>query len=1177
MDTNSAVACLPSADNDVAERMRFESFKLGNPIPKTDMKSTHRHAHSRSLSRNLSVSSSLPGLSFSSVSNSTKPMSETSPPSPPAAMFTTPAVKRNSHHRRRSSVSTRHESADMMGVSVTDLPLSLSDDNINLGDKDSVRRRALWALEGKPDDNSCSKVEIPDISTPELNKKFEIPAKPTFTPSVVGSGFGASISNSASKRDSFVKHLSSSTSVTELHTLVEEDEEEEDKEDVRDDSMMTTSPIGMLPAESAIRDAVVTTSKSCLPSRPRPASLNLRPLSLAKENVIDLGDLPTPASPNLNHRPGLRSLTLTSAPSSKVISTNSDTNNNVTTTNINRRQSLAISSVTPVIASPLRRPSMNIECETNFRSSVSVPSCTDADYAKKRASVSYRCSTDIAYGQFTLPTPEATPTLQRHRSLSSSSAGVSEWSLSETEQHFLYQAHATLVQRISDLERALAVSRSRPQSASCASDTSSRASFTSDLAPLEEPSDEMLQLIADLKVERDELSNDVEGWRVRVSDLDRQVGLLARRVDLERREAWVARERYGLLEVEKKRLEQSLEAKVAELEEVSEKYQAVSIECNEAKQQCAGLKVDLQGKKEIEDECERLRSFLSEEKKKREELQGCLDSVGLMNTPVPAALDPHLADRPPSYVKPVGNRKLGFQSIDSETTDVDVADPFHMHLKSVSEEHEALSGDEENNGLAHYEDEFEDDLSNQGSSLGSLEDVVGPARLRIGITVPTPASIPKSAPPCVPEGAPGHDRRHSLSKTWTFPKGVRDFLPAVHEVDKFFGCLEDLDETPVRASISEDNGRGLFSRSLLQNDDDQSPPFLLPKNVGYEISAERSALDAVVEEDEEEDRSGKDEDPSFNEFNGEVVDGGIIFKFIPPDDSDVSSELMTPSPGPVKGELHILDMHEDENPTTFRFSQSVPITPPPKPCNTKPNSPTPSAIPRAIALRTYTPIKSTQSTGLVGERSPVDAFMTPPTKRGGPVSTFLPQGRVRTVSPVSQAARPTAFVSTRQPQRGNNIPATNPAHNSSQEPALSINARTTAYRYDLGASMTKQTASTVPGVPSAALGAQPPTSASKLTFQSFANLIPSAFSWSPRTAQRVDASLSLQEADPVGQFSFGNNDRKVNRNSKEKYYVSKEKQLEKLRSRLEEEERSRKYAGGSPRPCGRCDDRFVNL
>lgn len=56
----------------------------------------------------------------------------------------------------------------MMGVSVPDLPPS--EDNVYFGDKDSIRRRALWALEGKPD--SYSKVEIPDISTPGIEKKM---------------------------------------------------------------------------------------------------------------------------------------------------------------------------------------------------------------------------------------------------------------------------------------------------------------------------------------------------------------------------------------------------------------------------------------------------------------------------------------------------------------------------------------------------------------------------------------------------------------------------------------------------------------------------------------------------------------------------------------------------------------------------------------------------------------------------------------------------------------------------------------------------------------------------------------------------------------------------------------------------------------------------------------------
>jgi hypothetical protein len=65
-----------------------------------------------------------------------------------------------------------------------------------------------------------------------------------------------------------------------------------------------------------------------------------------------------------------------------------------------------------------------------------------------------------------------------------------------------------------------------------------------------EPSDEMLRLIADLKAERDELKRDIDGWRTHISDLEKKSGALALRVDTERREAWIARERLGLLEVE---------------------------------------------------------------------------------------------------------------------------------------------------------------------------------------------------------------------------------------------------------------------------------------------------------------------------------------------------------------------------------------------------------------------------------------------------------------------------------------------------------------------------------------------------------------------------------------------------------------------------------------------------
>jgi chromosome segregation ATPase len=111
------------------------------------------------------------------------------------------------------------------------------------------------------------------------------------------------------------------------------------------------------------------------------------------------------------------------------------------------------------------------------------------------------------------------------------------------EQHFLYQSQAALVARISELERTLS-SRSQTRPISFAASDSSLSDA--------EPSDEMLRLIADLKAERDELKRDIDGWRTRVSDLEKKSGALALRVDTERREAWIARERLSLLEVEKR-------------------------------------------------------------------------------------------------------------------------------------------------------------------------------------------------------------------------------------------------------------------------------------------------------------------------------------------------------------------------------------------------------------------------------------------------------------------------------------------------------------------------------------------------------------------------------------------------------------------------------------------------
>lgn len=173
---NRVLATLFSFSRFSLSVFQFENFKLGNGVPSTGP--THRH--SRSHSRNTSVSSfsskttTVNDLSHLSSFTSNPPTLLSTPiasPShtPTALSHPIPPSKRNSHHRRRSSVSTRHESAEMMGVALPDLPQSTSDDNVNLGEKDSIRRRALWALEGKPD-VSFNKVEIPDISTPDIGK-----------------------------------------------------------------------------------------------------------------------------------------------------------------------------------------------------------------------------------------------------------------------------------------------------------------------------------------------------------------------------------------------------------------------------------------------------------------------------------------------------------------------------------------------------------------------------------------------------------------------------------------------------------------------------------------------------------------------------------------------------------------------------------------------------------------------------------------------------------------------------------------------------------------------------------------------------------------------------------------------------------------------------------------------
>jgi hypothetical protein len=74
-------------------------------------------------------------------------------------------AKRNSHHRRQSSLSTRRESAEVMGVAAAELRQTSPDE---AGDRDSIRRRALLALEGHSELGAFASMEIPQLASPEV-------------------------------------------------------------------------------------------------------------------------------------------------------------------------------------------------------------------------------------------------------------------------------------------------------------------------------------------------------------------------------------------------------------------------------------------------------------------------------------------------------------------------------------------------------------------------------------------------------------------------------------------------------------------------------------------------------------------------------------------------------------------------------------------------------------------------------------------------------------------------------------------------------------------------------------------------------------------------------------------------------------------------------------------------
>ncbi|KAI0260930.1 hypothetical protein BC834DRAFT_845850 [Gloeopeniophorella convolvens] len=1076
-------------DEFLADKKRFESFKLGGGAPAAPSSQSRRHAHSRSHSRNVSLSIS-PSLSFSTspstVSLSTSASAHDLSPSVSANPVASsaagaPAPKRNSHHRRRSSVSTRRESAEVMGVALPSLPPSNSDDNINLGDKDSVRRRALWALEGKPNSDAFAPVEIPELNTPEIERRIsELPSKPSYPPPM--GGFTSSLSGLVgltNKRDSFSARVASSSIKDQLHTLVEEEEEEEEAET----PVTPSSASHEFSTKTPSLPSSVLVSPSPASTRPRPAGLTLRPLSLTPDNLISAvnGELPTPSPTPTPSKPfGLKSLTLTTSPS--LVSSPPSSDNVLSNAAAMRRRSVIVPPThAPSSAAFFRRPSLT--------DSVSSTSSDVFEVPRKRSSISYKPS---SHG---LPTPELTPTTERRASAGSESDWDRPPSLTN-EQHFLYQSQAALVTRIAELERTLSFRThgqppSRPVSF-VASDTSSGGT---------EPTDETFRLVVDLKAERDELKRDIDGWRKRVADLETQTGTLARRVDAERREAWIARERLGLLEIEKRAATRAAEENDVAVLNLQAQLTAVQADFRVARE-------EVERGKDVARELERVRAELAEERRRRAELERALDEASLLNTPTPAA----------DATSVHAHRMMSIDSL-SSATDVESLDgfvPAGAELKSVLEEDEEVYSDQDN-GLHGYDDEEDGDASfgsHDGSSVSSFDDL--PPRSTAHLLPVSPSPSPSPSPARV--SSPTHERAASLSRAWSFPARSVDASPqrVPEEIDRFFGCLEDMGDSPPTSAVTQDSTsanpftRGFFGAANDDDDDDVLPPFVIPADVGVEVPPEpqveeapkEQGLSIVLEEEEPEDEEHVL--PSADgEFVGERDEGGIKFTFAVPPFS-VRSRSPSPSPELAKTPrkpVPYIEPAAEEDDLAFTFP--------------RPRTPSsPSAIPRATALKRF---ESPTKSRLPLRTSPSSSPTTPPRK--------------------GVAARPSLIP---QPASATRLPAP------------------TFIPQPVALAKRPATAAPVPSIHTTTpLAAAPPVSSNPFAaLQSLASLVP--LSWTGARAE--DPVSKLAPAVP-------------STSSAPRGFVSKERQLARLRERMAEERTQTN--GQAQAPCRRCADGVV--
>lgn len=309
--------------------------------------------------------------------------------------------------------------------------------------------------------------------------------------------------------------------------------------------------------------------------------------------------------------------------------------------------------------------------------------------------------------------------------------------------------------------------------------------------------------------------------------------------------------------------------------------------------------------------------------------------------------------------------------------------------------------DDEDNDLEHYEDEGDDDLY--------VDDELSESSSISSFRAPEPAPAAKPTPTINT-----HTRGHSLVRAWAFPTRVvtAPELSSQDEVDRFFGCLDDLENSPPIDYAPASRVGNPFATA----DDDETtsfPPFVLPADVGVEVfDATASFLDKISEEDEEEEEAEEDqyedgsEDDTDDEFIGEEDEGGIKFTFeIPPEfqhpPSPVPSSSSTAVATPASANIPMMEDEDTaftfaitpKNQTTFNFETTKHVEDEPK-LSSSPSPPSsisrgespassPSGIPRSTSLRKFAVTRSSPPI------APLVVSIPAPSPKARP--SFIPQ------------------------------------------------------------------------------------------------------------------------------------------------------------------------------------------